>query len=66
MAKYIYEDRNWIRFTWRETEINAKFGEVGDLQGKNIGQMKINEFGNRYFFLLMYYLTEKYISKSDR
>ncbi len=43
MAKYIYEYPNWVRFTWRETEINAIFGEVRNLQGKIIGQM--NTFG---------------------
>jgi Fic family protein len=43
VAKYIYEYPNWVRFTWRETEINAIFGEVRNLQGKIIGQM--NTFG---------------------
>lgn len=39
MAKYIYENKNWTSFTWRETEINAIFGEVRNLQGRIIGQM---------------------------
>ncbi|MFN9955138.1 MAG: DUF4172 domain-containing protein, partial [bacterium] len=39
MAKYIYEYKNWTGFTWRETDINAIFGEVRNLQGKIVGQM---------------------------
>lgn len=39
MAKYIYQYKNWTNFTWRETDINAIFGEVRNLQGKIIGQM---------------------------
>lgn len=39
VAKYIYEYNNWTNFTWRETDINAIFGEVRNLQGKIIGQM---------------------------
>ena len=39
MAKYIYEYKNWTNFTWRETRINAIFGEVRNMQGKIIGQM---------------------------
>ncbi len=39
VAKYIYEYRNWTKFTWRETDINAIFGEVRNLQGKITGQM---------------------------
>lgn len=34
MAKYIYEHSNWPNFSWRESEINALFGEVRHLQGK--------------------------------
>ena len=39
MLKYIYKYKNWTNFTWRETEINAIFGEVRNLQGRIIGQM---------------------------
>lgn len=39
MAKYIYEYDNWTNFTWRETAINALFGEVRHLQGRIIGQL---------------------------
>jgi Fic family protein len=39
VAKYIYQNKNWTTFTWRETDINAIFGEVRNLQGKIIGQM---------------------------
>jgi Fic family protein len=39
VAKYIYENKNWTDFTWKETQINAVFGEVRNLQGKIIGQM---------------------------
>jgi hypothetical protein len=31
-AKHIYEYKNWTDFTWRETDINAIFGEVLNLQ----------------------------------
>ncbi|MFM9840883.1 MAG: Fic family protein [Cyclobacteriaceae bacterium] len=39
MAKYIYEHRNWTKFTWQDKSINAVFGEVRLMQGKIIGQM---------------------------
>ncbi len=39
MAKYIYEHKNWIDFTWDDKAINAIFGEVRLMQGKIIGQM---------------------------
>jgi Fic family protein len=39
MAKYIYEYRNWTKFTWQDKVINAVFGEVRLMQGKIIGQM---------------------------
>jgi Fic family protein len=39
MAKYIYEHRNWTKFTWQDKVINAVFGEVRLMQGKIIGQM---------------------------
>lgn len=39
MAKYIYEHRNWTKFTWQDKSINVVFGEVRQMQGKIIGQM---------------------------
>lgn len=39
MAKYIYEHRNWTKFTWQDKTINVIFGEVRLMQGKIIGQM---------------------------
>lgn len=39
MAKYIYQHKNWINFSWQEKVINAVFGEVRHMQGKIIGQM---------------------------
>ncbi|MFN8354869.1 MAG: Fic family protein [Spirosomataceae bacterium] len=39
MAKYIYEYKNWVDFTWDDKAINALFGEVRLMQGKIIGQM---------------------------
>lgn len=39
MAKYIYEHKNWTKFTWRDKDINLLFGEVRLMQGKIIGQM---------------------------
>lgn len=39
MAKYIYEHRNWTKFTWQDKVINVVFGEVRLMQGKIIGQM---------------------------
>jgi len=47
MAKYIYENRNWTNFTWRETDINAIFGEVRHLQGRIIGQMSTLGFATK-------------------
>jgi Fic family protein len=39
MAKYIYEYKNWIDFSWQDKAINVVFGEVRLMQGKIIGQM---------------------------
>lgn len=39
MAKYIYQNKDWTRFTWQDDAINAIFGEVRNLQGRIIGQM---------------------------
>ena len=44
MAKYIYEHKNWIDFTWDDKAINAIFGEVRLMQGKIIGQMNVLGF----------------------
>lgn len=40
MASYIYQRKEWTNFTWKDTFINAIFGEVRNLQGKISGQMK--------------------------
>ncbi|WP_304067461.1 Fic family protein [Pedobacter glucosidilyticus] len=47
MAKYIYQYENWTNFTWRETDINAVFGEVRHLQGKIVGQMNTLGFATK-------------------
>jgi Fic family protein len=39
MAKYIYQNKDWTHFTWKDNAINAIFGEVRHLQGKISGQM---------------------------
>ena len=39
MVKYIYEHKNWTKFTWQDKGINVVFGEVRLMQGKIIGQM---------------------------
>lgn len=39
MPKYIYEYKDWNRFSWDDRRINAIFGEVKLLQGRIIGQM---------------------------
>lgn len=39
LAKYIYQHKDWPRFTWQDTAINTVFGEVRNLQGKISGQM---------------------------
>ncbi len=47
MAKYIYQHKEWANFTWKETAINAIFGEVRNLQGKISGQMKAIGFSTK-------------------
>lgn len=47
MAKYIHEYKNWTSFTWRETDINAIFGEVRNLQGQIIGRMSTLGFATK-------------------
>lgn len=47
MTKYIYQYKNWTSFTWRETDINAIFGEVRNLQGRIIGQMNTLGFATK-------------------
>jgi len=39
MAKYIYQNKDWTHFTWKDNAINAIFGEVRHLQGRISGQM---------------------------
>jgi Fic family protein len=43
----MYEYKNWTNFTWQETDINAIFGEVRNLQGKIIGQMNSLGFATK-------------------
>ena len=40
MTKYIYENKNWTDFLWKDKAINVVFGEVRLMQGKIIGQME--------------------------
>jgi Fic family protein len=47
VTKYIYQYKNWTSFTWRETDINAIFGEVRNLQGRIIGQMNTLGFATK-------------------
>jgi len=47
LAKYIYQNENWIDFTWNETEVNILFGEVRNLQGKISGQMNALGFSSK-------------------
>lgn len=47
MAKYIYQYKNWTSFTWRESDINAIFGEVRYLQGRILGQMNTLGFATK-------------------
>lgn len=47
VAKYIYQYKNWTSFTWRESEINALFGEVRNLQGRILGQMNTLGFATK-------------------
>ncbi len=47
MAKYIYQHKNWPRFTWNEGSINAIFGEVRNLQGALSGQMHTLGFSTK-------------------
>jgi hypothetical protein len=44
VTNYIYQYKDWTRFTWRETDIHELFGEVRNLQGKIIGQMSMLGF----------------------
>jgi Fic family protein len=39
--------KNQTGFTWRETDINAIFGEVRNLQGKTVGQMNTLGFATK-------------------
>lgn len=50
--KYIYEHKDWTKFTWDNTVINAVFGEVRNLQGKISGQMNALGFSSKEEFAL--------------
>jgi len=39
MAKYIYEYRNWTKFTWQDKALQLVFGDVRHRQGQLMGQM---------------------------
>jgi len=47
VTKYIYQYKNWTSFTWRESDINAIFGEVRYLQGRILGQMNTLGFATK-------------------
>ncbi|MCB0397855.1 MAG: Fic family protein [Flavobacteriales bacterium] len=47
MAKYIYEYKNWIDFSWQDKAISAVFGEVRLMQGKIVGQMNALGFSTK-------------------
>jgi Fic family protein len=47
LPKYIYQHKNWTKFTWSDTLINANFGEVRNLQGKISGQMNALGFSSK-------------------
>jgi Fic family protein len=47
VPKYIYEYPDWTKFTWKDADIHALFGEVRHLQGKIYGQMHMLGFEAR-------------------
>jgi Fic family protein len=47
MKKYIYQQKNWTKFTWQDQAINVLFGEVRLTQGKIIGQMNALGFSEK-------------------
>jgi len=47
VAKYIYQYKNWTNFSWKESAINAVFGEVRNLQGKISGKMNALGFSTK-------------------
>lgn len=47
MPKYIYQYSAWPHFTWQESSIHPLFGEVKQLQGSILGQMKMLGFSNQ-------------------
>jgi Fic family protein len=47
VTKYIYQYKNWTKFTWQENAINSIFGEVRNMQGKIIGQMNTLGFATK-------------------
>ena len=52
MAKYIYQQKNWTDFTWKEQEINELYDEVRYLQGKLNGIMNTIGFSQKEETLL--------------
>lgn len=47
MVKYIYQNRDWTKFTWNDKAISTIFGEVRNLQGKIYGQMNTLGFTSK-------------------
>ena len=47
VAKYIYQQKEWTNFTWKDAAINVIFGEVRNLQGKITGQMNALGFSTK-------------------
>ncbi len=47
MPKYIYQNKDWSNFTWKEESISVIFGEVRNLQGKISGRMKAIGFATK-------------------
>lgn len=45
MAKYIYQRKNWIDFTWNDKKISVLLAEVRHLQGRILGKMTSLGFG---------------------
>ena len=39
MAKYIYQNENWIEFNWNDKEISVLLAQVRNLQGRLLGKM---------------------------
>ena len=39
MAKYIYQHKNWIDFTWNDKQVSNLLAQVRNLQGRLLGKM---------------------------